>query len=233
MAKKRRVSNCSRKGCKGKYVLSYENGAPIFTCSDCGDQNLRWKQFYDEYLGLYAEKSNWDQKKHQVSCIIGFFCRMYKDFYGTNYVFVPKNPNPYGSKEVRDSWSLLAAFDGDAHLVRKYIYWLFKKVIRNSTNITSFGYIVTPALIRKYKLMAQKRKILSRETGLPKAFRNWCQDNAPAVLDNYSFETLNDLGAILAYSQTLEQDGPESLVVRQAEKLGLIKNGKINIGGSL
>src|SRR5690242_15478794 len=126
--KRRRVSICQKTletgTCLGKYYLHYEDNAPVFICDKCGEKELTWKKFYDEYLQLYKIKEKWDSEKDKVSCIIGFFCYMYKEGYGTDYVFVPSNFNPYSSKECRDSWALLAAFNGNANEVRKYIYWL-------------------------------------------------------------------------------------------------------------
>jgi hypothetical protein len=237
--KRRRVSACNQKlssgKCSGKYVLTYEENAPMFTCDQCGHKELTWHKFYTEYLDIFREKDNWDVKKHQVTCIIGFFCHMYKEHYGEDYIFVPKNPNPYGSKECRDAWSLLSAFNGDAHRVRKYIYWLFKKQINKNTNITSFGYVNTPGIIRKYILQTKRQNTLSRESKLPSDFINWCNENAEEIFSKYAFETMNDLGALLSYVNTYKddfnKDTCEYVVLAKAELRGLIKGGKLNIGG--
>jgi hypothetical protein len=230
------VGECRNKNtqakCPGKYILSYEDNAPIFTCEKCGDRNLTWSKFYKEYLQLFRVKENWDNKKHQVSCIIGFFCHMYEEFYDTPYVFVPKNPNPFGSKECRDTWALLSAFNGNAHSVRKYIYWFFKHGLSKNSNIISFAYINTPALIRKYMLHVKKKNILTRASKLPTAFVDWCREFAPSIFDSYALETMNDLGALLSYVQYYgsEVGDVEAQTIQRASELGLIKNGKINIG---
>lgn len=220
--------------CPGKYKLTYEDNAPIYTCDKCGDQELTWKKFYNEYLQLFRQKENWDNKKDQVSCIIGFFCYLYEEFYSTKYVFVPKNPNPYGAKECKDAWSLLAAFNGNAHGVRKYLYWLFKRGINKNTTITHFGYVNTPGLIRKYNLYAKKKKMLRRESKLPEKFLEWCRENEPEVFEKYNLETMNDLGAMQSYYKTYKENGIdltcESNVITYASSLGLIKHGKLNIG---
>lgn len=237
--RKKRVSQCSEKvlgeQCSGKYILTYDDDAPVFTCEKCGHQDTTWYKFYTEYLNIFREKDNWDVKKHQVTCVIGFFCHMYKEFYGINYTFIPKNPNPYSAKECRDAWSLLVAFNGDAHKARKYIYWLFKKQINRDTNITSFGYINTPGIIRKYLLQSKKENSLSRESKLPKDFTDWCKDNTPDIYSRYALDTLNDLGALLSYINCYKDDFPESTserkVLVKAESRGFIKSGKLNIGG--
>lgn len=234
---RRRVSQCKNViagvKCPGKYLLTYANNAPIFTCEKCGDQELTWQKFYDEYLQLYKVKDNWDNKKHQVSCILGFFCSRYKKHYDTDYVFVPQNPNPYGAKEVRDAWALLSAFQGDAHEVRRYIYWFFTKAIGRNTDITSFGYLKTPNIIRKYKLYLEKKKAFTRASKLPKNFIAWCDDNVPDIFANYELNTMNDLGALLgyvkAYSNDINPESSEFRVIAQATKMNLIKDDKLNI----
>lgn len=156
---------------------------------------------------------------------------MYKERYSTDYVFVPSNFNPYSSKECRDSWALLAAFNGNANEVRKYIYWLFKKAINKHTTITSFGYLNAPALVRKYNLQVISKNFLRRESKLPEAFIEWCKANASTVCDKYELSTMNDLGAILNYCKTYPpaEGSDESKVLVEAERMGLTKTGKLNV----
>jgi hypothetical protein len=233
------VSSCRKKietgeKCPGKYKLTYEDGAPIFTCDTCGDMELTWKKFYNEYLQLYNKKENWDNKKDQVSCIIGFFCYMYEDFYKTPYVFVPRNPNPYGAKECKDAWSLLAAFNGNAHEVRRYLYWLFKKGINKNVTITHFGYVNTIGLIRKYNLYAKRKKVLRRESKLPTVFIDWCKEHTPDIFSKFELSTMNDLSMLHfyvgSYDNEIFSDADERKVLSAAERYGLIKNGNVNIG---
>ena len=161
---------------------------------------------------------------------------MYKEFYETDYIFVPQNPNPYGAKECKDSWSLLAAFNGDAHEARKYIFWLFKKGINKNITITNFGYINTPGLIRKYNLYAKRKKILKRESGLPRSFVEWCKINTPEVFEKYNLETMNDLGAMISFYKVYSERkdmGMESDIILEAKRLNLItKDGNLNVGGT-
>ena len=155
---------------------------------------------------------------------------MYKEHYKTEYVFVPQNPNPYGCKECKDAWRLLATFKGNAHAVRKYIYWVFKKLVSKNTAITAFGYINAPGIIRKYNLHVKKKTAVTRSTILPNEFIRWCKDNIPGIFDNYELATINDLGALLSFARFYEVDysSDEAQAIRMAEKLNLIKNGKLN-----
>lgn len=159
---------------------------------------------------------------------------MYEEFCGTPYIFVPKNPNPYGAKECKDSWSLLAAFQGNAHEVRKYLYWLFKRGINKTTTITHFGYVNTPGLIRKYNLYAKKKKVRTRASKLPKAFIDWCNECIPEIFESYALTTMNDLGALISYVEHYDEEISADDIARKAlemaNRLDLIKNNKLNIG---
>lgn len=181
-------------------------------------------------MTLYRDKENWKIKKHQASCILGCFCYAYKKKYGVDFTFIPQNPNPFSSKEIKDIRILLNAFNGDAVSVRKYIKWIFTKAITSSTKITSFGYLVTPNLIRKYKLKVRDKP--NRASNLPKSFLSWLKENIPEILERYELSTYNDLSALLSHynkfsdsvNLTVEKD-----VLNQAESMELIIDGKINI----
>lgn len=229
--KRRKLINCADKNCNGKYNLSYENDAPVFTCNTCDKQDLSWKKFYSEYLQLYKEKDNWDVEKHKVTCIIGFFCHMYEGFYGTKYIFVPTNRSPYSCKECKDAWKLLATFKNDAHETRKYIYWVFKKLIRKNTSIVSFGYINSPGIIRKYNLHNLKKHTITRSTKLPDEFISWCRNNVSNLFSQYELSTVNDLGALLSVVKfyNSEELREERMAIQVAERLNLVKDGVLNI----
>jgi len=220
--------------CPGSFILSFDGIIPIFVCDTCSYIDITWKKFYEEYLQLYKVRENWIDPKNSVSCLLGIFCHYYKSFYSTDYTFVPKNPNPFGAKECRDAWTLLAAFNKDIGEARKYIVWVFTKGINKGTAITNFGYILAPGLIQKYKLYALKKNILTRASKLPEQFISQCKTNWPGIFMSFELVTMNDLGALIKhiefYEQKIATDAIERKVLNAAEQLGLVKNGKLNIG---
>lgn len=226
---KRKLSQCREKDCVGRYESFYEDNIPIFVCNVCGDRNLSWKKFYEEYMQLYAKKENWEIKKHQISCIIGFFCYSYKQFYNLDYIFVPRSINPFSSKECKDATIMLKVFGNDPILARKYIYWFFNKFLHSSIEISSLGYLNSPNIIRKYNLYHKKKQKLNRSSNLPKKFIRWCEDNASDIFSSYSLKTMNDLGALLGYCKGAETGSVERNVLDQAERYNLIKMGKLNV----
>lgn len=128
---------------------------------------------------------------------------------------------------------MLSAFEGNAHEVRKYIYWFFTKFIGRGTDITSLAYLNAPGILRKYKLYVEKKKTFTRASNLPKEFVSWCQDNIPDIFDTYELGTMNDLGALLSYvksySDEIDVESSEFRAIAQATKMNLIKNDKLNI----
>lgn len=219
--------------CDGKYELSYDGSAPIFICNKCAHIDTTWKTFYSEYLSLWKQKDNWNDKKHQITCIIGFFCHLYKEAYGTDYAFVPNNPNPYSSKECKEAWKLLSTFGGDANIVRKYLWWFFTKQFRKSMDIVSLNYFNAPGLIRKYNLIVQKQKTITRASLLPDNFIVWCKANAAEIFNNYELSTMNDLGALLQFYTAYKMNDAESLeakVIQAARDNNLIVENKLNVG---
>lgn len=116
--------------------------------------------------------------------------------------------------------------------VRKYIKWIFTKAITNSTKITSFGYLTTPNLIRKYKLKIKEKDKPNRASKLPKSFIKWIKETKPEVLERYELGTYNDLSALLSHYNKFSDSVVlplEQEVLTYAESMGLIKDGKINI----
>jgi hypothetical protein len=178
-------------------------------------------------------KENWDVVGNHVSCVLGAFCHKYKERYGTDYAFVPRGPNPFSEKECRDAHLMIATFGGDAHEVRRYIVWAFGKGLGSNIKITSLAYLNAPGLVRKYKLYAEKKHVLTRSSPLPSAFVDWCKQSATDIFLNYALETMNDLGALLnyvtIYNHELLEHSVEKQVIKKAAECLLVKDGKLNI----
>lgn len=226
---RRRAGKCAK--CPpGKYQLSHIDNIPMFVCDSCGHEDIRWQQFYLNYMKIYRDKSRWDNAKDQVMCVLGFYCHMYQEHYQTPYVFVPKNPNPFGCKEIKDVWQLLSVFSKDAHRVRKYIYWFFTKYIHGrQIDITSLAYLTTPNIIRQYMLYTQKKSKITRSSALPASFLKQCKSQAPTIFDTYELSTYNDLGSLLNHQKTYNLDGVECIIISIATNMKLIVDGELNV----
>jgi hypothetical protein len=228
-------SSCRKKfptgdRCDGKFVLR-PGEYPVFVCDTCGEINNTWEKFLKEYLELFKKRESWDDPKHKTSCVLGLFTYRYKEFYGVDYAWVPKSPNPYSSKECKDANSLLATFSGNAHTVRKYINWFFAKKIRGNTKIVSMAYLTTPNIIREYVLYRRNKNRVARSNELSGDFLNMCEKIAPSIFRNYELKTVNDLGAILNTYKfyKMDEESDEHKVIAEAQRCGLIENGQLKI----
>jgi len=214
--------------CLGNYILSSEDNIPIFICDICNDTDKTWKKFYTEYLILHEVKENWLEQKHKVSCIIGYFCYLYKKKFGIDYIFIPQNINPFSSIECKYTSMLLAGFNNNALEVRNYLKWLFTKELKGQTQITSFGYIKIPDIIRRYNLYSMTEKTKTRTSKLPVEFISWCKENTQ-IYEAYTLDNYNDLIAIYksVKAYNIEKNTDEGRVLEKAEAMLLIVDGKI------
>jgi hypothetical protein len=222
---------CPVESCAGTYNLTHANSIPLFVCDMCGHQDDTWQRFYDNYLQLYRTKNNWEQPKNGVSCVLGLFCRLYKNRYGVDFLFTPKSPNPFKSKECKDAQVLIAAFGGALPVV-DYLKWAFEQGgIPKSSQVVSLAYLTTPNLIRKFLLINKRKHVLTRSSPVPTSFLEWCKISIPELLNNYTLDTMNDLGSLLSYvkSVSLDDNSPEAQAIQAATKLSLIVDGQLNI----
>ena len=200
----------------------------MFVCTGCQHRDESWKKFYTEYLKLYTVKSNWAVENSKVSCVLGLFCHLYREKYGVEYLFVPASPNPFKAKECKDAWMIIKTFN-DIEDTRKYLIWAFKTGLSSNTKITSLAYLKVPNLIRKFMLSLEKHNALKRFSVLPDEFISWCRANTPTIFDKCTLETMNDLGALLTYTNTYAKENDiEKTIIEKATSLGLIKEGKLN-----
>jgi hypothetical protein len=216
--------------CPGDLCLSNQQTIPVFICDLCGFQDNSWKLFYQDHLNIFKDKANWDIPKHRVSCVLGLFCYKYMEFFGVEYTFVPLSPNPWSAKEVKDANTLIAAFQKNMTEVRKYLVWVFKNIGSN-TKMHSLAYVLSSGLIRKYMLSADRRNTYTRNSPLPDEFLEWCKTNTPEILSSYTLETMNDLGALLSYTNTYQDTNSiETKAIHKASELKLVINGSLNVG---
>lgn len=229
MGRKRKLVNCKIKKCNGKYQVEYsqEAGAPIFICDACGDKDNSWELFYFDYMSRYKDVDNWSKKDEILSCVLGFFLHLYEKKYGIKYAFVPSSRNPFSSKEVRDSWKLISAFNGDGHLIGRYMRWVFSSVVRDSTSIFSFNYLNSPGLIRKFMLKHKNKNKLRRDSKIPKDVVKWVGDNLPVIIEKYEFETMNDFASIVAYFKSDPSNESIASLIKYAESKKIVKDGSI------
>lgn len=201
---------------------------PVFYCSFCDrtDKN-EWEAWYNEYKNLWSDKKNWDNK-NGVSCIVGYFCNLYKKYYDKEYAFSYGSPNPYIDKDFLIARKLLTMFDGEAFEVGLYIKWMFEFHVKNKKKkITSMGFLTIQNLVNDFKLKRKKAKQIKRISPLPKPFIDWCSKNYPDIFSKCALETWNDLNGLITYVscwKNLDDEAMEKKILKYAVETGLLES---------
>ena len=215
--------------CKKEKEIIFEGEGvqyPVFSCPEHGsNKRNEWKLWWDKYRDLWKEKKYWDSHADKLSCLVGYFCHKYKEFYNTPYVFGYANPVPYKDKDFVMARRLLAMFNGNAHEIRVYIKWVFKKIIKTpSYTIHSLGFFVSAQFVNEYLQAKKRSKVLRRSTKLPMDFLNWCKDHVPDIFEKQELGNWNDLNGLVTHIISYGSDGVEGQVVKEAVKRGMLEN---------
>jgi len=200
---------------------------PVFSCPQCGpDKRNEWALWWSDYSELWKDNAKWDEPKHKLPCLMGFFCSKYAEMYGHPFHFEYATPNPYKSKDFINGRRLLAVFGGDAKLARNYAQWVFAFKIRNADYaISSMGFFVSQKFVSEYMQARARSRVLRRSTPLPTEFLGWCLEHEPEVFDRQQFETWNDLNFMVAYVKQGGTNSAEGRVAVEAVRRGMLPPG--------
>lgn len=198
---------------------------PVFSCPDCGPAKNDWEIWWNKYKDLWKDKQNWQEKKNYVSCIVGYFCHRYEEFYGRTFAFSYSSPTPYKDKQFTMARRLLVMFDGDAWEVGQYVKWGFTKLISPNYHITGLGFFTKNDIANRFKVFRAKRRQIRRRTPLPKDFIEWCKTQATQIFDNQELENWNDLNGLVSVVKSYGMDNIEGKVVEEAVKRKMLPEG--------
>jgi hypothetical protein len=200
---------------------------PVFACPACGpDKRNEWELWWSDYRHLWQDNGKWDEPRHKLPCLMGFFCAKYAEFYGHPFHFLYANPNPYKGKDFVMARRLLTMFGDDAKAARTYVKWVFAFKIRDTSRvIRSMGFFVSQEFVAEYMRARARARTLRRSTPLPTEFLGWCRENEPDVLDRQELETWNDLNGLVTHVRERGGDDPEGRVVAEAIRRGMLPPG--------
>lgn len=225
--KKKKISkhNCSKCGSKLEVVFEGDGiQYPVFSCPEHGVQNNEWEKWWNIYSSRWKEKEYWNKPADKPSCILGYFCNKYAEFFGYSYSLQISSPIPYSSKDFVMIRRLLSMFDSDAKEVMIYIKWMFAKKIRKNYPITSLGFFTSANLINEYKHAKLNSMILKRYSLLPNCFINWCKETHQEIFEKHELKDWNDLNSLVSYIKTYGDDNIEGKIVNEAVSRGLLEN---------
>lgn len=190
---------------------------PIFSCPKCGRGENEWEKWWNLYSTRWKENDCWNNNKDKPSCLIGYFCSKFNEFYGHPYTFNISSPIPYKGKEFTMARRIIAMFDGDAKEAAMYIKWVFaKKVISRKKAVTSLGFFTVSDFINEYKYAKAQSLVLRRQTPLPKDYLEWCSKECPALFEKHDFKTWNDLNGLVSFVRAYKNADLENRVVMEA-----------------
>lgn len=199
---------------------------PVLSCPECGPQENVWKKWWDQYSELWKDKANWKEKKHALSCLVGFFCAEYEKFYGHPYTFSVVTPQPFKNKDFTMARRILAMLDGDALRAANYLKWAFQfKVRRRNYPVRSLGFFASADFINDYNIARARASVLRRSTPLPEDFLVWCRENEPEVFDLEELVDWNDLNGLVTHVKQYGGDDPQARVVAEAVRRGMLPAG--------
>lgn len=225
--RKLRKKSHSCKLCGAQKEVVFEGDGvqyPVFSCPKHGpDDRNEWKIWWEQYHDRWKDKECWDKPSDKPSCVIGYFCHKFKEFYGYDYTFDYSNPIPYKSKDFIMARRILTMFNADANDAKIYIRWVFAKKVRSTKyTITSLGFFASAPFVNEYKAAKAYSKVLRRSTKLPDHFLNWCQTYYPDVLEVHNLETWNDLNGLVTFINSYGKENKEYCVVREAIYRGML-----------
>lgn len=199
---------------------------PTFSCPNCGPERNEWEIWWSKYKDTWKKPENWDKPADKLTCIVGYFCNKYKEFYNSPYTFSYANPIPYKDKDYVMARRLLVMFDGNARDVKIYIRWVFKIIVkRPSYVVTSIGFLIKPEFVNRFKAAKARNQKIGRSSKLPKDFIVWCAIKHPSIFDRQELSVWNDLNGLVTHVKTYGDNNVESKVVEEAVRRGMLPAG--------
>lgn len=224
---KRKASFCS---CGEKLEISFVGDNvqyPVSSCQKCGIIKNDWVKWWQNYQHIWKIDEKWDSTKDKVSCLVGFFCDYFYQFYNRPYVFEYANPIPFKDKEFVMARRILAMFEGNAREARTYIKWVFAKRVKpRNYSVTSIGFFASANFVNEYFGAKEKAKILKRCSKLPPDFIQWCVENHAQIFEKQELSTWNDLNGLVTHIISYGEDNIEGTIVKEAVRRGMLKDTK-------
>jgi len=134
--------------------------------------NDQYRKFFDKF----AEIETLDTKEWKPVHLLSYFCKKYKEQYGTDYKFKFNSPSPMKCFEVFQTKKLASMLTSNPTLLKEYIDWIYaNKVIQAKRRLTSISFMTVEGVVNEYKfnvLLAGKKNLnVDRSTPLPENYQ--------------------------------------------------------------
>lgn len=148
--------------------------------------NDKWKKFFDKF----AEIETLDVKQWKVAHILAYFCKKYKQTYGTDYSWKFNNQSPTKCFEVWQINTLSSKLSANPKILRDYIDWVYQTYVpRTKAKFRSVSFITKDETVQDYKmnvlLAGQKNLQVDRSTSLPSIYTDILREVASLNISTY------------------------------------------------
>ncbi len=133
--------------------------------------NENYKKFFLKFQEIETlEVSQWG-----VVHLIGFFCKLYKNHYNTEYKFKYNTTAPSKCFEVFQVKKIGQNLSSNPNICKKYIEWAFQEKVKNSKRrLTSIAFLSHESLVNEYKLKylsgSLREQRVERTTPIPQEY---------------------------------------------------------------
>lgn len=146
--------------------------------------NEHYQKFFDKFKEIETlEVSKWN-----TNHLIGYFCKIYKNHYNSDYNFKFNSTAPSKSFEVFQMKKLAQNLTSNPSIIKKYIEWAFKEKVKSAKRkITSIAFLSHENLVNEFKLKYLagdlKDQQIDRTTPIPKEYLD--------IIQKYSYQISN------------------------------------------
>lgn len=225
MSKKKTLIHAPKK-CGGTFTIEYsDSNIPKLVCETCAHTVDDWIKWDSQYKNLWEVKGNWDDKRNHLSCILGYFCALYKDTYGVEFTLSLNENGLFRGPEINVLRRIYAMLDSDPWKTKDYIDFYFQvKIKQKKKKISSLGALAVASIVQEFKLALKKSEQIDRDTTLPPKMLEWVNAFAPDVNNIMSLKDFGDLNVLLKYYKTgfVKKTGDIVKFVEKLQKLGYI-----------
>ena len=136
---------------------------------------------YKKMFDKFKEIESIPIAQWKTNHILGYFCKKYKEHYGSDYKFKFNTPSPSKSFEVFQVKRLSMILTSDPKMLVQYIDWLFDIMVPLSKRkLTSISFITNDKYVYDYKtsvVFNNNILLIGRTKDLPNQYKQILLDN--------------------------------------------------------
>lgn len=200
---------------------------------------MNQEEFYAKIPEWIAKpKSTWNH-----ITLMAYFCHKYEQKNGVKFRLVRWRSDPGKGKESRDFAKLFktlapedyASLDKErkkevkeevTHKIYNYINWMFDyKFRRGDRSVTGTKLFLMPSMINEFERMYSSFLLKKKNENSMDSLLTWAKEKVPSVFDYHEIEDVRDIKMLQEYikSYSLEEDSPESILIKKAKEMNLVE----------